>query len=107
MKKINIVREANIGTNLELTNVELTLIKSKWHQITVGLSNCRKLDQELVANITHFSELIDKMIGEDVLSLEETADQLFSSEEGKDVNDIEAIKKASVSGYQDKPGESI
>ena len=97
MKRIEIIKEANIGSSIELSNVELTVIKTKWNKITEQLSNEKRLSSDLVEDITHFSGLIEKLCG-DVLSLEETAHELFSSEPISE-DEMRDIIEASTSSY--------
>ena len=102
MKKLDIVREANVGTSIELTNVELVVIKSKWTQIKSRFDEMSRVDADLLQDVEHFNALMQKIIGTDILSLEETADDLFSREVIDDINDMELVGRASVSGYNDR-----
>lgn len=72
MKKIEIIKEANIGSNIELTNIELVLIKSKWNKIK---SKFKNQDKEIL----EFSEFMNKLC-HNVLSFDEVSNELFSSE---------------------------
>lgn len=79
MKRKDLVKETNVGIHVELTNVELTLIKTKWLKICQGLSEMKNLKEPLVVDISHFTNLMEKLCGE-VWSLDQTAENLFSSE---------------------------
>ena len=102
MKTKELIKEANIGSVIELTNVELTLIKTKWITITDQLQGRRKLDHNLQENINHFTVLVDKLCS-NVISLEETAEGLF----GQSVSDEEMndIIEASTASYTDLSDE--
>lgn len=104
MKTIDIVKEAHIGRNVELTNIELTLIKTKWLKIAEGLSKMKRVDGDLAEDVTHFTALVDNLCGKDLLSLEETSDNLFSSEpiDEQAMNDI---IEASTASYDDLDDE--
>ena len=93
MKKREIVRQANIGTNVELSNIELLVIKSKWQDLYFGLMQGNsKIEQTSNTQLTHFNSFIENLCG-DVLSIEETAHDLFNPREENVDDDIDDFYK--------------
>lgn len=103
MKTNDIIKEAHIGRNVELTNIELTLIKSKWMKIVEQLATLKSVDEKLAVYTTQFTALIDKLCGEEVLTLSKIHNNIFSSDPIEDVTDVidEGL------GYKNDGGVSI
>lgn len=101
MKKKEIIKETNIGSHIELSNLELLLLKSKWNKITSVIKTSH--NKELELDIVHFSSFVEKLCG-DVISIKESEEELFSSEELNE-DSLKEILRVSTSGHIPFDGE--
>jgi hypothetical protein len=96
MKRTFIIKEANVGSKIEISNIELTLIKTKWEKISENLSKGKRVTDDLQKDIKHFTNLVNNLCGE-CISLENIAHHLFKDELSDE--EIERSIEASTSSY--------